>query len=58
MFLKHNLDTNHCFNFKIFKMLVNIHNKQLRRIAESSSISNYDTIKHRPDFLKLIFLFS
>ena len=39
-----------------FKMLVNIHNKELREIVESSIILNYNTVKGC--FFHLIFLFS
>ena len=41
------LETNHNFNFKDSKILVNIHDKKHWKIIESSIISNY-MIKQRP----------
>ena len=34
--IRHNLETNHSFNFKDSKMLVNIHNKKHWKIVEFS----------------------
>ena len=50
--MKYNLKT--YGNFKDTKMLFNMHNKQHRKIGESSIISNNHTIKQRPVFFKLI----
>ena len=49
---KYNLETN--LNFNDFKMLVNIHNKQHRKIVKSSFISNYNTIRDLLFFLLII----
>ena len=35
---KQNLEANHKFNFKDYKMLVNMHNKQHRKIVEFNII--------------------
>ena len=43
-FVKHNLETNHKFNFKDSKTLVNIHIKKAQ-IVEFYIISNYITVK-------------
>ena len=51
---KHDLETNHKLNFKDSKMLVYIHNKKGQKIVESSIILNYDTVKRRPFFKKLV----
>ena len=46
----YNLETNHNFNFKDYKMVVNIHNKQHRKIVEFIIISKYNTMKQRNTF--------
>ena len=51
--IQHNLETNHNFNFKGSKMLVNIHNKKGWRVAESNIISNNNTIEQRPSSFNL-----
>ena len=43
--IKHNLETNHNFNFKDSKILVYICNKKCWKIFEFSIISNENTIK-------------
>jgi len=50
---KHISETNHSFNFKESKLLVRIHNKNERKIVESSTISIFNTIKQRPGFFLL-----
>ena len=49
--VKHNLESNHNFDFQDSKMLVYIHNA-LQKTAESSIISNYNTIKQSLGFFK------
>ena len=39
--VKRNLETKDSFNFKDSKMIVKVHNNQLRNIVESSIISNH-----------------
>ena len=48
-----NLETNHNFNFKDSKILVNLHNKKHRKSVDSSIISNYNSMKQRPGFSNL-----
>ena len=57
MLIKHNSKTIHCFNSKDSKTLINIHNKQYRKMLASGIISNkyYPT---KVSFVQLISLFS
>ena len=43
--VKHYPETKHSLNFKDSWMFVNIHNKQYRKMAESSIISEYNYIQ-------------
>ena len=52
LLLKHNLETNHDFNFKASKIFVYVHNKQQRKIVDSNIISNYNTINQWLVFFK------
>ena len=54
--VKHNLETNHNFNFKDPKMLVYIYSKKHWKIVESSIISNPNTITNRDSVFKYFFL--
>ena len=54
--VKHNLETNHNFDFEDFKMLVYIHNKKYQKIIESSIISNHNTVKQKLGFFQFVSL--
>ena len=48
---KYNLETIYKFDFKYLKILVDIRNKELRKIAKSTIISHFNTIKQRLVYL-------
>ena len=56
--VRYNLETNHNFNFKDSKMLLQIRKKKRRKIVATSIISNYNTIKQDCFFFNSFLIWS